>query len=176
MYLKFPPPLRFLGQYMWVELRRGQEEARRIRQIFNKWQQTWTICCSYMLQIEIGGKFVPSKGFVQFKTFYVDKITVHGCLMGRAYEICRQWVQNRSIAFFYRWQGFFLTFAASAVGLGFKVSIAIHYEIIIAIHFEISIAMHYEIIIAMHYEMIIAIHFEISIAIHCDQYCKTQWD
>ena len=36
-----------------------------------------------MLLIDIvnGGKFIRSTGFVQFKTFCADEITVYGCLM-----------------------------------------------------------------------------------------------
>ena len=45
-----------------------------------------------ILQIDIvnGGKFIHSKSFADFKSFYADETAMYGCLMIRAYEIRAQ--------------------------------------------------------------------------------------
>ena len=48
-----------------VSLEETKRKQKRIPQTFYEWSRTWTVCCSYILQIDIvnGGVFHPFKRF-----------------------------------------------------------------------------------------------------------------
>ena len=105
--LSFLPLSVFRGS--GCKFRGGQEEAK-----MDTTDRRMITDCLLLVYLHIdivnGGVFIRSKGFVPFKTYCADEITVYGCLMGWAYEIRTLWVQKGRIVIVYKRQAF-CTFA-----------------------------------------------------------------
>ena len=90
--LSFLPLSVFRGS--GCKFRGGQEEAKKDTADILRMITKWTVCCSYILKIDIV-VFIRSKGFVPFKSYCADEITVYPWMLDGLS------VQNGRIVIFY---------------------------------------------------------------------------